>query len=75
MLFGAKQRVHSGRIPDHCDWPKMKESFDNVQTRWAWLFPKTDCMGISVKVVSMSFHLDSYSELHQHTRGLNWADT
>ena len=24
------QRVHSGRIPDHCDRPKMKESFDDV---------------------------------------------
>ena len=28
MLFGPKQRVHSGRIPDHCDWPKLNESFD-----------------------------------------------
>jgi hypothetical protein len=31
MLFGPKQRVHS-RIPGHCDWPKLKESFDYVQT-------------------------------------------
>ena len=30
-----KQRVHSGRIPDLCDWPKIKESFDYVQTQWA----------------------------------------
>ena len=35
MLFGSKQRVHSGRIPDHCDWHKIKESFDYVQTQWA----------------------------------------
>ena len=32
MLFVPKQRVDSGRIPDHCDWPKLKESFDYVQT-------------------------------------------
>jgi hypothetical protein len=32
MLFGPKQRGHSGRTPDHCDWHKMKESFDYVQT-------------------------------------------
>jgi hypothetical protein len=30
MLFGPKQRVHSGRIPDHCGWPKTKERFDYV---------------------------------------------
>jgi hypothetical protein len=30
ILFVPKQRVHSGRIPDHCDWPKIKESFDYV---------------------------------------------
>ena len=35
MLFDPKQRVNSGKIPDHCDWPKMKESFDYVQTQWA----------------------------------------
>ena len=28
MLFGTKQRAHSGRIADH----KLKESFDYVQT-------------------------------------------
>ena len=33
MLFGPIQRVHSGRIPDHCNWPKLKESFDYVQTQ------------------------------------------
>ena len=27
-LFSPKQRVHSDRIPDHCDWPKIKEIFD-----------------------------------------------
>jgi hypothetical protein len=28
MLFGPKQRVvHSDKIPDHCDWPKIKESY------------------------------------------------
>jgi hypothetical protein len=31
MLFGPKQRVHSGRTPDHCDRPKIKELFDYVQ--------------------------------------------
>ena len=27
MLFGPKQRVHSGRIPVHRDWPKLKLHF------------------------------------------------
>jgi hypothetical protein len=36
MVFDPKQRVHSSRTADHCDWPKIKESFDNVQTQWAW---------------------------------------
>ena len=27
MLFGPKERLHSGRIPDHCDWHKIKESW------------------------------------------------
>jgi hypothetical protein len=27
----ALDRVHGGRIPDHYDWPIMKESFDYVQ--------------------------------------------
>ena len=40
MLFGPKQRVQSGRKPDHCDWPKLKESFDYVQTQWALLLRK-----------------------------------
>ena len=35
MLFGPKKRVHSGRIPDHCDLPKLKERFDYVQTQCA----------------------------------------
>ena len=33
MLFGPKQRVHSGKIPDHSDCPKLKESFDYVKTQ------------------------------------------
>ena len=33
MLLGPKQRVHSGRIPDHCDCHKLKENFDYVQTQ------------------------------------------
>jgi hypothetical protein len=32
MLFGPKQRVHIDKIRDHCDWHKIKESFDYVQT-------------------------------------------
>ena len=35
MLFGPKQRVHSGRIPDHCDRPKIQRSFDYVQTMYS----------------------------------------
>ena len=26
MLFGPKQRLHSGRIPDHCDWPNLRKA-------------------------------------------------
>ena len=29
-----KQGVHSGRRPDHSDWPKLIEIFDYVQTQW-----------------------------------------
>ena len=35
MLFGPKQRVHSDRIPDHGDWPKIKKFLEYVQTKWA----------------------------------------
>ena len=41
MLFGPKQRVHSGRLPDHCDWPKIKESFDYVHTPRAWTIERS----------------------------------
>jgi hypothetical protein len=45
MLFVPKQRVHSGRIPNYCDWPKIKEIFDYV------------CGLVSVWVSRVSLHL------------------
>lgn len=33
MLFGSKQRILSGRSPDHYEQSKTKEILDHVQTQ------------------------------------------
>ena len=33
MLFGPKLKIHSGRIPEHCDRSQAQEVVDYVQTQ------------------------------------------
>ena len=64
MLFGPKQRVHSGRIPDHCDSPKLKESFDYVQT---WL-SREDRLHCPQNEVETELHFLTSCPMYDHIR-------
>jgi hypothetical protein len=55
-----KQRIQSGRIPDHCDWPKIKEGFDYVQTQWALLLPTNE--------VETDLHSLTSCQMYDHIR-------
>ena len=79
MLFGPQHRVHSGRIPDHCDWLKIKEIFDYVQTQWALLLRKAAvgrpgsredrlCAHCPQNEVETELHFLTFCQMYDHIR-------